>query len=77
MLVGVLLSRSSRRFVGTDVALSGDRPRILAKEEVVMSVVTALSLVLLVGFVATGLVGFLGWHDRMRESSGFSEGAPL
>lgn len=32
-----------------------------------MSVVTALSLVLLVGFVATGLVGFLGWRQRMRE----------
>ena len=32
-----------------------------------MSVVTALSLVLLVGFLATGLVGFLGWRQRMRE----------
>ena len=49
----------------------------LAKEDLVMSVVTALSLVLLVGFVATSLVGFLGWRDRMRESSRFSEGAPL
>ena len=32
-----------------------------------MSVVTVLSLVLCVGFVATGLVGFLGWRQRMRE----------
>jgi hypothetical protein len=32
-----------------------------------MSVVTALILVLFVGFVATGLVGFLGWRQRMRE----------
>ena len=31
-----------------------------------MSVVTALSLLLFVGFVATGLVGFLGWRQRMR-----------
>ena len=37
-----------------------------------MAVVTALSLVLFVGFVATGLVGFFGWRDRMRESAGFS-----
>lgn len=34
-----------------------------------MSVVTALSLVLFVGFVATGLVGFLGWRQRMREGT--------
>ncbi len=34
-----------------------------------MSVVTALSIVLVVGFVATGLVGFLGWRQRMREGS--------
>ena len=32
-----------------------------------MSVVTALSVVLFVGFVATGLVGFVGWRQRMRE----------
>ena len=31
-----------------------------------MSLVTALSLMLVVGFVATGLVGFLGWRKRMR-----------
>ena len=37
-----------------------------------MSVVTALSLVLLVGFLATGLVGFLGWRQRMREGAVFS-----
>ena len=37
-----------------------------------MSVVTALSLVLVVGFLATGLVGFLGWRQRMREGAGFS-----
>ena len=36
-----------------------------------MSVVTALSLVLFVGFVATGLVGFLGWRQRMREGPVF------
>jgi len=34
-----------------------------------MSVVAALSVVLLVGFVATGLVGFLGWRRRMREGA--------
>jgi hypothetical protein len=32
-----------------------------------MSVATVLSLVLFVGFVATGLVGFFGWRQRMRE----------
>ena len=36
-----------------------------------MSVVTALSLVLFVGFVATGLVGFRGWRQRMREGAVF------
>lgn len=35
-----------------------------------MSLVTALSLVLCVGFVATGLAGFLGWRQRMREGAG-------
>ena len=34
-----------------------------------MSVVTALSVVLFVGFVATGLVGFLGWRQRMHEGA--------
>ena len=34
-----------------------------------MSVVMALSLVLCVGFAATGLVGFLGWRQRMREGA--------
>jgi hypothetical protein len=29
--------------------------------------VTALSFVLVVGFIATGLVGFFGWRQRMRE----------
>jgi hypothetical protein len=29
-----------------------------------MSIVTALNVVLVVGFVATGLVGFLGWRHR-------------
>jgi len=38
----------------------------------VMSVVTALSLVLFIGFVATGLAGFLAWRQRMREGGGFS-----
>ena len=37
-----------------------------------MSVLTALGLVLFIGFVATGLVGFLGWRQRMREGTGFS-----
>ena len=32
-----------------------------------MSVVTALSFVLIAGFVATGLVGFFGWRQRMRR----------
>ena len=35
-----------------------------------MSVVTALSVVLFVGFVATGLVGFFGWRQRIREGGG-------
>jgi len=34
-----------------------------------MSVVSVLSLVLLVGFVVTGLAGFLGWRQRMREGA--------
>jgi hypothetical protein len=34
-----------------------------------MSVVTALSLVLFVGFIATGLAGFLAWRDRMCEGA--------
>ena len=34
-----------------------------------MSVVTALGLMLFVGFVATGLAGFLGWRNRMREGA--------
>ena len=37
-----------------------------------MSVLTALSLVLLVGIFATGLVGFLGWRQRLREDAAFS-----
>lgn len=37
-----------------------------------MSVVTALSLVLFVGFLAAGLVGRLGWRQRMREGAVFS-----
>lgn len=34
-----------------------------------MSVETALSLVLFVGFVATGLVGLRAWRQRMREGA--------
>lgn len=34
-----------------------------------MSLMSALSLVLLVGFVATALIGFLGWRQRMREGA--------
>ncbi len=34
-----------------------------------MSLVTALSLVLFAGFVATGLVGFFGWRQRMNEGA--------
>ena len=34
-----------------------------------MSVETALSAILLVGFVATGVVGFLGWRQRMRAGA--------
>ena len=37
-----------------------------------MSVMTALSLVLVAGFVATGLVGFLGWRKRMRGAADVS-----
>ena len=39
-----------------------------------MSVIAALSFALVVGFVATGLVGFFGWRQRMREGTGFDEG---
>lgn len=35
-----------------------------------MSVVMALIVVLFVGFVATALVGFLRWRQRMREGAG-------
>jgi hypothetical protein len=35
-----------------------------------MSLVMALSLVLVVGFLATGVVGFFAWRQRMRESAG-------
>jgi hypothetical protein len=41
-----------------------------------MSVLTALSLVLFVGFVATGLVGFLGWRQRMHEGAVVSSVKP-
>ena len=34
-----------------------------------MSVVTVLSLVLFVGCLATGMAGFLGWRQRMREGA--------
>lgn len=34
-----------------------------------MSVVTAFGVVLFVGFVVTGLAGFLGWRERMREGA--------
>ena len=32
-----------------------------------MSTVTELSIALFVGLFATGLVGFLGWRQRMRD----------
>jgi hypothetical protein len=35
-----------------------------------MSVITALTFVLVVGFLATGLVGFFGWRKRIREGAG-------
>lgn len=41
-----------------------------------MSLVTALGLLLFVGFVATGLAGFLGWRQRMREDAGLSVSQP-
>jgi hypothetical protein len=37
-----------------------------------MSALTALSLVLFIGLVATGLVGFFGWRQRMREAAVFT-----
>ena len=37
-----------------------------------MSVLTALSLVLFIGFVATGVVGVFGWRQRMRDGAGFA-----
>jgi hypothetical protein len=42
------------------------------RKELGMSVVAALSLVLFVGFVGTGLVGFLRWRQRMRDGARFS-----
>ena len=41
-----------------------------------MSVVMVLSLVLFIGFAATGLVGLLGWRERMREGAGVSAHQP-
>ena len=35
-----------------------------------MSVVTALSLVLVVGFLATGMLAFLGWRQRCARGQG-------
>jgi hypothetical protein len=37
-----------------------------------MSVVTALGLVLVVGFGATALVGLLAWRERIRDGARFS-----
>lgn len=34
-----------------------------------MSLITALTVALCAGFVVTGLVGFLGWRQRMREGA--------
>jgi hypothetical protein len=39
-----------------------------------MSVVMALSLGLIVGFVVTGLIGFVGWRQRMRQGGGTKPG---
>ena len=36
-----------------------------------MSVIAALSFILVAGFVATGLLGFFRWRQRMREGTGF------
>ena len=41
-----------------------------------MSVGAALRPVLFVGFVATGLVGFLGWRQPIREGAGFNAHHP-
>ena len=41
-----------------------------------MSLVTALSLVLFVGFVTTGVIGLLGWRKRMRQGAGVSANQP-
>ena len=37
-----------------------------------MSVIAALGFVLVAGFVVTGLVGFFGWRQRLREGTDFS-----
>jgi len=42
----------------------------LAEEGRAMSLVTALIVLLFVGFVATGVIGFLGWRERMRQAQG-------
>jgi hypothetical protein len=55
---------------GTDVALSIGNNESDCGGSQQMSIVTALSIVLVVGFFAAGLVGFLGWRKRMREGAG-------
>jgi hypothetical protein len=50
--------------------LSHGQVTFLSREELSeMSLVTALSLLLFVGFVATGLVGFFSWRQRMRAGA--------
>lgn len=42
-----------------------------------MSVLTALSFVLVAGFVATGFVGVFGWRQRMRDGAALRVHRPL
>jgi hypothetical protein len=67
-VVRLVLARFIVLHGGTNVAVSWVRPqKLVVQEGMVMSAVTVLSLVLIGGFVATGLVGFFGWRQRMRE----------
>jgi hypothetical protein len=54
---------------GTDVAVSGGQTVPRTRSEV-MSVVMVLSVMLVIGFVVTAIIGFLGWRQRMREGTG-------
>jgi hypothetical protein len=61
-----ILGAIKRRWDGTDVAISTDDEDLVLE---VMSVVTALSLVLVVQIQCDRLVGLLGWRERIRDGA--------